>query len=452
MKFAPRASARIFELCDAESFVLQASDALSPHLARWGISPLPGDGVVLGRAGLAGREIFVAAQEPSFLGGAVGALQAQRLAAHLREALHAYRRDEISGVLLLIESGGVRLHEANPALLGLAAVLQALTDLRAAAVPVVAVIPGSGGAFGGMSVIACACCALFFGAGARLGVSGPKVLETLRGKAAFDADHEPSVDGVFGAAVRAARGMGRPLPASPVAAKAAIAAALDAAASLPLALDVLQNQLLSRLREAGKKPASNPGPSLFTHGRSVDQHGWITRNDAGEIGVLQEVAPAALGPAQALAMGLALRQWTREAAPESRLFVREDSPGHEASLEAETLGLSQYLAFLALCHAEARAAGRKEIGLLTGTGVSAAFFSNALQAPELYATANGRVRLMDLRAMERVTGLARSEVEKLLAEDPVFGQEARHLQSWGGLTGMFQSLSVDELERLAAKS
>ncbi len=452
MKFAPNASARILELCDAQSFVPQPSAALSPHLKRWGISPLPGDGVVLGRARLAGRKIFVAAQEPSFLGGAVGAVQAQRLAKHLREALHAFRLGEISGVLLLIESGGVRLHEANPALLGLAEVLRTVTDLRAAAVPVVAVIPGSGGAFGGMSVIACACSALFFGANARLGVSGPKVLETLRGQAAFDADPEPSVEGVFGATARAAQGMGRQLPAAPEAAKAAIAAAFGAAAPLSLALEVLENQLLSRLHETGKEPAGPLSPGLFAPGRSLDQQGWITSSGAGDIGALHEVAPAPLGPAQALAMGLALRQWTREAAPHSTLFVLEDAPGHEVSREAEALGLSQYLAFLALCHAEARAAGRKEIGILTGTGVSAAFFSNALQAPALYATANGRVRLMDLRAMERVTGLPRSEVEKLLADDPVFGQEARHLQSWGALAGRLQSWSVAELERLAARN
>jgi len=452
MKFASSATARILALTDAASFHEAPSAALSPYLGRWGIPPILGDGVVLGQARLAGRKISVLAQEPSFLGGAVGAVQAQRIAAHLRQALHEFHQGEIAGVLFLIESGGVRLHEANPALLGLASVLRALGDLRAASVPTVAVIPGNGGAFGGMSVVASACTALFFGAGARLGVSGPKVLETLRGKAAFDASDEASVDILFGAAASAARGFGEALPAQPEAAKARLAAAFDSCPALPQALDAMEGALLSRLQQAGKEPARNPANGIFAPARPFDRRGWISQPGAAATGVLSSVAPAALGPAQALAMGLALRQWTREAPPDAKLVVLEDSPGHEASPEAEAMGLPQYLAYLALCHAEARAAGRKEIGVLIGTGVSAAFFCNTLQAPVLYALASGKVRLMDLRAMERVTRLPKKEVEKLLADDPVFGQEARHLQALGALAGTIQSWSLTELERLAAKS
>jgi hypothetical protein len=90
------------------------------------------------------------------------------------------------------------------------------------------------------------------------------------------------------------------------------------------------------------------------------------------------------------------------------------------------------------------------IGLLTGSGISAAFFANALQAGALFALPEARVKLMEARAMERVTGLSRSEIESLLENDPVFGQPARHLRTWKALAGELDRFDAQALTELAA--
>ena len=54
------------------------------------------------------------------------------------------------GELLLAESGGVRLHEANAGLIAVSEVMRALLDVRAAGIPVVVLIGGANGCFGGI--------------------------------------------------------------------------------------------------------------------------------------------------------------------------------------------------------------------------------------------------------------------------------------------------------------
>src|SRR3982751_4218692 len=83
----------------------------SPHLGRWGISAHDDDGVVVGRATLHGAPILLAAQDDRFLGGSVGARHGDTL----RRLFVQGRVERPAGVVVLCASGGVRLHEANPA-------------------------------------------------------------------------------------------------------------------------------------------------------------------------------------------------------------------------------------------------------------------------------------------------------------------------------------------------
>ena len=115
----------------------------SPHLARWGIAAQDDDGVVVARATVGGAPVLVAAQDERFLGGSAGANHAETLRSLFRIAL----AEGPAAVLLLCASGGVRLHEANPAEIALARALAALLDLRAVGVRVLAI--GVGDVFGG---------------------------------------------------------------------------------------------------------------------------------------------------------------------------------------------------------------------------------------------------------------------------------------------------------------
>jgi malonate decarboxylase beta subunit len=177
---------RLAAVVDAGSFhewLPPCERLTSPHLAQLGVPSSFDDGVAIGRAALAGRPVFVAAQEGEFMGGGVGEVHGAKLVGLLRRAL----RDRPDAVLLLAESGGVRLHEANAGLIAVSEVMRALLEVRAAGIPVVVLIGGANGCFGGMGIVArCADRVVMSDIG-RLAMSGPEVIEASHGVDEFDA-------------------------------------------------------------------------------------------------------------------------------------------------------------------------------------------------------------------------------------------------------------------------
>ena len=176
---------RLLRIVDTGSFhewLPPAERLSSPHLAQLGVPSSFDDGVAIGRATLAGRPVFVAAQEGEFMGGGVGEVHGAKLVGLLQRAL----RDRPDAVLLLAESGGVRLHEANAGLIAVSEVMRALLDVRAAGMPVVVLIGGANGCFGGMGIVArCADRVVMSDIG-RLAMSGPEVIEASHGVDEFD--------------------------------------------------------------------------------------------------------------------------------------------------------------------------------------------------------------------------------------------------------------------------
>ena len=177
---------RLRQLFDAGSFeeLIGPSERIaSPHLGQLNAPVAFDDGVAVGRARLNGAPVFAASQEGGFMGGAVGEVHGAKLTGLLRRALDERPR----AVVLLIESGGVRLHEANAGLIGVAEVMRAVLDVRAAGIPVIALVGGSNGAFGGMGIVARCTNAVVMSEEARLSMSGPEVIETANGVEEFDA-------------------------------------------------------------------------------------------------------------------------------------------------------------------------------------------------------------------------------------------------------------------------
>jgi malonate decarboxylase beta subunit len=177
---------RIAGLLDPGSFreLLPPQERLtSPHLPPLGAPVAFDDGVVVGRGLLGGRAVLIGAQEGGFVGGTVGEVHGAKLVGLLERALDEHP----AAVLLLIDSGGVRLHEANAGLIGASELMRALLASRAAGVTVVGLIGGRYGAFGGMGIVSRLCDALIMSEEGRLGLSGPEVIETACGVEEFDA-------------------------------------------------------------------------------------------------------------------------------------------------------------------------------------------------------------------------------------------------------------------------
>ena len=116
------------------------------------------------------------------MGGAVGEVHGAKLVGMLRRAV----AEHAQGVVLLLESGGVRLHEANAGLIAVSEVMRAVLDARNAGVPVVAVVGGSNGCFGGMGIVARCTNAVVMSEEGRLAMSGPEVIESANGVEEFD--------------------------------------------------------------------------------------------------------------------------------------------------------------------------------------------------------------------------------------------------------------------------
>ena len=163
-------------------FLPPQETAPSPHLARLGLPGALDDGVIVGAARLRGQEVLFAAQEGQFMGGAVGEIHGAKIVGG-----GGARASKPAAVLFMIDSGGVRLHEANAGLIAISEIMRGVLDARAAGVPVIALIGGSCGAFGGMGIVAKLCSHVVMSEEGRLALSGPDVIETVAGVEEFDA-------------------------------------------------------------------------------------------------------------------------------------------------------------------------------------------------------------------------------------------------------------------------
>jgi len=167
-------------------FIGPEQRVMSPHLARFDLTGAFDDGVVLGRGRLAGKDVFAAAQEGRFLGGAFGEVHGAKFVGLLRTATAGAGKGRPAAVLLLLDTGGVRLQEANAGELAISEIINCIIEARLAGIAVVALIGGRAGAFGGGSIITACCSRVGISEHGRISVSGPEVIETNKGVEEFD--------------------------------------------------------------------------------------------------------------------------------------------------------------------------------------------------------------------------------------------------------------------------
>jgi len=176
---------RILAVLDAGSFkelLPPAQRVVSPHLGQLDAPVSFDDGVIIGEGLLGGRAVMAAAQEGGFMGGAVGEVHGAKLAGLLKRAMAR----QAAGVILLLETGGVRLHEANAGLIAVSEVMRAVLEARAAGIPVIVLVGGANGCFGGMGIVARCANTVIMSEEGRLAMSGPEVIETANGVEEFD--------------------------------------------------------------------------------------------------------------------------------------------------------------------------------------------------------------------------------------------------------------------------
>ena len=178
----------------------------SPWLAMQQLVTQADDGVVVAKGLLAGAPTVVLAIEGGYQGGSMGEIGAAKIAGSLELAARDNRRGVPTQAVILFETGGVRLQEANLGLAVIAEIQSAIVDLRRYR-PVIGVSAGTVGCYGGMSIAAGLCSYLVLTREARLSLNGPQVIEQEAGVAEFDAKKRALIWGLTGGEQRVATGL-----------------------------------------------------------------------------------------------------------------------------------------------------------------------------------------------------------------------------------------------------
>ncbi len=164
----------------------------SPWLEMQGVTPQADDGVVLLKGKINGQHAVVLAIEGAYQGGSMGEVGGAKIAAALDLAAEDNRNGIPTCALILFETGGVRLQEANLGLAAIADIHAAIVDLRRYQ-PVIGITAGTVGCYGGMSIAAGLCSYVVMTREARLGLNGPAVIEQEAGLSEFDSRDRPFI-------------------------------------------------------------------------------------------------------------------------------------------------------------------------------------------------------------------------------------------------------------------
>jgi hypothetical protein len=321
---------------------------------------------------------------------------------------------------------------------------------------------GVGDVFGGSSVLACATDRVAFLPGTKLGLSGPRLIEMAHGRSELDAADVAAVAALFGAEARAAKGEIELVADDAAIVRGWIASTLRDEVTFVERVQAMQVHLAKRLfasdvrrdaADARRVPAAVPAEGLFADARPVAPDASLWKVNERPIWLARPSAPRPVGPreAHALDADLLAHLASEASSAGATLILVEDSPGHEATAAAEALCVSQYLAQHAAVLALLRARGVRIIGLLTGSGHSAAFFVNALQAARVYAVPDARVVAMEPAAIARVTRLEPTQIAALVEDDPALGHPVRHFAGFGGIAEILPATDVARLLALVLR-
>ena len=444
----------------------------SPWLEPQGIVPQSDDGVVVARGRLDGAPGVVLAIEGAFQGGSIGEVSGAKLAGALELALRDHERGIRTRPVLVLETGGVRLQEANLGLEASAEVHAATVALRRQ-VPVVGVVAGMVGCFGGMAIAAGLCSHLVLTREARLGLNGPEVIEQNAGIDELDARDRPLIWSTVGGAQRYTAGLADALVPDDV---ASIAEAVREAFRRGPPARHRSEQVEEYL---GRLAAIDPArPPDVPGDRSSRGRAWFEAlagaarpAEGGSASVL--VTDAALGNQRVRYLAVVpdpagrfprarrgevgldeawgLARSVREAVAADRdgdrraLVAVVDVPSQAYGRREEQLGLHQACAAAADAYATARLAGHPVVALIVGHAVSGGFLAHGAQANRLLVLDDPGVLVhaMGKEAAARVTRRSVDELDRLAAMILPMAYDIRTYARLGTLHALIAGVNAD---------
>lgn len=178
----------------------------SPHLPLQDIVPSSDDGMIIAKGLIDGAPAVVISIEGAFQGGGIGEVAGAKFAGALELGLCDNKNGIPTRPVVIFDTGGVRLQEANYGLLAISEIQSAIVALREY-IPVVGVVPGKIGCFGGMSMTAGLFSTIIITKEGRITLNGPEVIEQEAGVEEFDAKDKQLIWNTVGGAQRCAIGL-----------------------------------------------------------------------------------------------------------------------------------------------------------------------------------------------------------------------------------------------------
>jgi biotin-independent malonate decarboxylase beta subunit/biotin-independent malonate decarboxylase gamma subunit len=469
----------------------------SPWLIPQGITPQADDGTVIARGTIDGHPAVIAAIEQGFQGGGTGEVSGAKISQALLLAAADSRAGTPTAAVILFETGGVRLQEANLGLNAVAEICSAVLDLRPLA-PVIGIVAGTVGSFGGMSIAAGLCTRLILTPQARIGLNGPAVIEQEGGVDEFDSSDHALIWAVDGGEQRAATALADDLvPDDANLLRAALVAAVTAGVTEPgqhrsQRLDVLASRLatldpadhptpadLRRLWGSAYAPVPTRGASAAADAPAGDHPGTRGRSwlDALSGGLTPEpIIPSILsattdtarylavvpdpdnrfyraregqvGLTESLALAQAVRdliEADRDAEHKRAIIAVVDLPSQAYGRNEEMAGLHQAMAAATDAYHAARNAGHPIVAIVVGAALSGGFLTHGLQAGQILALDDPHVEIhaMHKAAAARITLRTVEQLDELAKTIVPMSYDVRDWAKLGFCDGL---LAVDDAD------
>jgi acetyl-CoA carboxylase beta subunit len=317
-----------------------------------------------------GRLLRLALTDRSVAGGSFGVDESDLLRDWLVRC-----RTEQTPIVLALDSGGARLTSGLAGLAAFRRMYRAALDLRLAGVLMAALVERD--CFGGASMLAMLCTVRGALPVARIGMSGPAIIEALAGKGDLDASDRDAVRTLFGAPARHRAGAIDIVFEEHASRRDTLAQLLELAVGKHDVF-VQHQRLKQRLNDAGvdtPAPALDSAMQLFRRGVAVG---------AAEIWQLAEAILAA--------------------GSDEVVTLRVDCPGQAASRRDELLVLSEYVAHLALCLRVASSRGVELTTRVEGESAGGIYVALAAGVARVEAMPQAVLRVLPVKAIQVVLG------------------------------------------------
>ncbi|MGK5051900.1 biotin-independent malonate decarboxylase subunit beta [Janthinobacterium sp. RB2P8] len=240
----------------------------SPWLPQQGVTAQADDGVVVAKGLFDSQPAVVLAIEGAYQGGSMGEVGGAKIAGALELAARDNRQGVPTRAVILFETGGVRLQEANLGLAAIADIHAAIVDLRRYQ-PVIGITAGTVGCYGGMSIAAGLCSYLVVTREARLGLNGPAVIEQEAGVDEFDSRNKPFIWSLTGGEQRFKSGLADAYVADDTAQMRAAVAALFACGVPQQHRSSQADVFLARLAQVDAGPQATPEAVRLIYSQGV---------------------------------------------------------------------------------------------------------------------------------------------------------------------------------------